>query len=876
MSEKDDGIESADAGEVRKISPWLMLGFALVAVAFGFYLRLFLKAETRIEVIAFFLNALFPAAILHSALFLLLTAGFRIRARGALLYWGASALVLVYLGGWTSAQALILIILFGFACSRIGNLIARRLLPVASQGWGVSLGIGILLFPVAGALLAWIHLFKWWTLAILMIAALIPDFRSRAARLRGDIKAGWQAYLAAWDLAFAFSLQALFLLGAYAFVAALAPETNSDAVRFYWPYMKLLRYYSGFFDGPRQWAYIIPQAGLVYGSAVLSLLGKHAVRLSMLLAWASLIGMMGRRWLNPVSGARYALAIVIASCPVILWITGSLMQDSFVSVAVVVLAVLCLEGRDPGAGGYWAAVGICLGVNWAAKYSVLAYSVPLIGYAIYRSLKAAGWLKTIRGLLFAGLCALATLLPWFVHSYRQSGNPIFPFLLKIFPAPLWPRGVGFANLENFRLAPGWKSWLLWPIDMTYTTGKFVEGYDGKLGLVLVVIVILAVAALWKGTRITRALAISGVLATALLWTQTSYLRYWLPTLWLLGIAGSDILQRHLRPAALRAAAVACAFVILIPQVLFSMINYWPDGRGWPWSVYTKAVPWQDLAGGGLSEIERLLPTDGRFPKVWFTGYEPVGHLQVQPMEAVLWEMTFHTTDPRSKLEYLTSAGCEYWVVNEEDQDALWFRGEGISHFFWNQDNLFARSGPIAIYRMPAAEKVLREFDSRAAVGTDLVLNGGFEEGRDGKPTFWFSDGEAKQVISGGGALEGQGFLQLRARGGMRQGIALPPGVKSLEVAASARAGQESEPAAVHYVFYFLGFPKAVAGLPASEQEQPQKALAGKEETVTVQGQWQPYHAVLPVPDLARYVVVSMDKPVANGEVWIDSVRLFVR
>ena len=35
-------------------------------------------------------------------------------------------------------------------------------------------------------------------------------------------------------------------------------------------------------------------------------------------------------------------------CPAVLWVASSLMLDTFVCVSVVVLAVLCVEGREPG------------------------------------------------------------------------------------------------------------------------------------------------------------------------------------------------------------------------------------------------------------------------------------------------------------------------------------------------------------------------------------------------------------------------------------------------------------------------------------------------------------------------------------------------
>jgi len=673
----------------------------------------------------------------------------------------------------------------------------------------------------------------------------------------------------------------MFLLGAFAYVAAMAPETNSDAVRFYWPYMKLLRHYSGFFDGQRQWCYIIPQAGLIYGSALLSLLGDYAVRLSMLLAWAALIGTACRRFPGQPATLRYALALVLASSPVVLWVASSLMLDTFVCVAVVALAVLCIEGREPGSARFWVAVGICAGTAWAAKFSSLPYIVPLVGYAAFRAMKAAGVIRMIRGMALSGVSLLVTLSPWFVHSYQQSGNPIFPFLLKVFPSPFWPRGVGFSNLGSFRLSGGWRGWLLWPIDMTYHTGKFVEGFDGKLGLILLVSVFLAVLILWKGTAPGRALVLATIVATAILWSQTAYVRYWLPSLWLIALAACYPMKKPARTAGMPAVIAGAALLVMMPQVLFSMVDYWPDPLGWPWKVYARKISPASYLGGRFealtAEIEHRAVLGNRFPKMWFTGYEAIGQFPVQPMEAVVWELALHTLGPRPRIEYLISAGCEYWLVNEEANDALWFRAEGISHFFWNESNLIARSGPLAIYRMPARETVLRAFDARAAAGTELMLNGSFESVGPNIPLFWLTKGDTPpQQVTSPQAFDGKQYVQLRLKSGLQQGIALPPGLKNVELLIHARSVQGEPAVSFRYKIYSLGFEKDPASVPPESQVQPELALTGKEDSISVRGDWQEYRINFAIPELARYVIVSLDKPDGSGEIWVDSIHLYAR
>jgi hypothetical protein len=180
-----------------------------------------------------------------------------------------------------------------------------------------------------------------------------------------------------------------------------------------------------------------------------------------------------------------------------------------------------------------------------------------------------------------------------------------------------------------------------------------------------------------------------------------------------------------RAIPIRVAIVSFAFLIMFPQALSSMLSYWADPQGWPWKVYAGKVSPQAYVGGQFealsAEIGRRQALGRRWPKIWFTGYEAVGHFQVQPMEATVWELSLHTLGPREQVQYLASAGCEYWIVNEEDEDASWFRAEGISHYFWNESNLVARSGALAIYRMPVLDQALREFDARALPGNELLL-----------------------------------------------------------------------------------------------------------------------------------------------------------
>jgi hypothetical protein len=880
MPEVVASLDQQESANRRRLGWGALSALVGLAVALAFYLRLFHKVQGRDDVFAFFLQTMLPAAVIHVVCFLVLTLVFKLRARGNAVFWAISALAVLVFGGWSKAIALVFILLFGCVLARIGLVFGRWLLPRGSSNWGVSLSFALVLLSAGGAFLAWAHLFTWWMLALMLLAALIPDIKTGLAGFGSDARNAWDSFVRGWSFPCALELEALFLLSVFAFVSALAPETNSDAVRFYWPYMRLLRHNSGFFDGPIQWCYIIPQAGLVYGSAVLSLLGQTAVRLSMLLAWSALIGTAWRRFAGSQAGVRGTLIVVLASSPVVLWVASSLMLDTFVCVTVVALAILCVEGREPASARFWIAVGLCAATAWAAKFSTIAYAAPLVAYAALRCYKASGAARTMRGLGLSAGSFIVIVSPWLYHSYQQSGNPVFPFLLKWFPSPLWPRGVGFSNLDTFRLPEGWRGWFLWPIDLTYHASKFVEGYDGKLGLILLMLLAVVILVIWRGSAAGRALGVIAVLATVLLWSQTAYLRYWLPSLWLVIVAASYPMRKPLWPDSLRPAAAAAAFLVMMPQVLFNMVNYWPDSQGWPWRVYAGRISPQSYVGSQFealsAEIDRSQTLGRGFPKIWFTGYEAIGHLQVQPMEATIWELSLHTLGPRSQIQYLISSGCQFWLVNEDDQDAMWFRAEGISHYFWNESNLVMHSGPLAIYRMPDLETTLRDFDARLASGTELLLNGGFETGKQGMPKFWLTDGDAPELISTSPCLEGNQCMQLRLKSGMRQGIALPPGLGSVELLVSARSSLSGRPTSFRIQVYSLGFEKDPATVGPADQVQPDRGLTGKGAMETADGEWRQFRMEYDIPKFAHFIIVGFDKPEGSGEVLIDAVHLYSR
>ncbi|HVN82892.1 MAG TPA: hypothetical protein VMW38_28170, partial [Terriglobia bacterium] len=349
-------LPKVSPGHVTRPEYGLIVAGLLIALAAVFYIPSIGHTTYHKDAIRYFLAFLLPTALVHMLLLIFIVKAFRLKATACSIYWALSILAFLVKGGWGRMAAFIMVVAFAVVLWAWGKALGKRILPVEESRFGISLTLGILACSYLGALLCWVHLYTWWMLAIVAAVGLwltASEFRMAWARL--PVK--WHALNSQWSLATTVTLEGLFLVGLFLFVAATAPEMKSDALRFYWPYLKMLKANSGFFSIPYQWSYVIPQSGLGYAGVLYLLLGGVSVRWSMMLAWVALIAMVASHKGDRLHPAALALALVIAACPMILLVTGSLMQDTFVCLAVVALATVCLQGDTSQPGTFWVAVG---------------------------------------------------------------------------------------------------------------------------------------------------------------------------------------------------------------------------------------------------------------------------------------------------------------------------------------------------------------------------------------------------------------------------------------------------------------------------------------------------------------------------------------
>jgi hypothetical protein len=790
-------------------------------------------------------------------------------SRIAILFWGLSTVLFVAAGGWGSVLLLLELALFAVVCIGIGDGISSFVLEEEVCGWAAALSFGIAFISCVGTLLAATHLFAAGAAAAALAACLVLSLSWRGKpflfRMR---KAGSTLLAGTWSVATTFCLEGLFLLGIFSWVWAGLPEKTIDGMRVYLPYVNLLEHFHGFVDLPSHRSYIIPQPGLTYAGLVQILFGAHAARYAMSLALLGLVGMICARGKRDVSAAL-AVALVVATCPLMLRATFSLMQEAFVSLVTFLLALACIEGRDPGSWRFWAGVGALAGLAWVAKYTTIVYAGPLLAWAAWRSVKARGLRRTVEALPVAGAGALATAGLWLWHAYRQSGNPLFPYLAHLFPSPLWPEGLGKHSLGKFRFGTGAFVWLTWPFEATFHTDRISSCTPGHLGLVVPLLTLLTIPLLFaRRFRAYVPWILAACLGTALLWTQTAYARYWFPAFWLLAVAAvaaADWLAGEARGRLVTVGIAACIFA---EQVAFTLLVL--DFPGLPWSFYTHRIDErtysEELFRGyaALRELERI---DPGWPRVWFTDSPPVGFVNVVPLEAILSEFHQHglrDDEPAGIARFLNSTQCDYWIVSWWHYSAREFQALGIGKLFWRDEYLVAADEFVRIYRMPYSRR------AREAVGAyrarplgifeDLLKNGGFEQTEGGLPAAWGSVGGPREIESSSSAIEGKVFSRIGPGESLFQSVEVPPGARRLVLTEWARSAPPDHPSAFRLQLNWID-------------------ASGKGSAVTARMHhsspvWELYQMPTSVPGGAVRVVVYLTNGDRTSTTDFDAVHLY--
>jgi len=224
--------------------------------------------------------------------------------------------------------------------------------------------------------------------------------------------------------------------------------------------------------------------------------------------------------------ARWIVLALFASLPMVAALLGGMQTEAPAAAVTVALALLMVSGpadtvvRTAGRGWLLAAA-LLFGLLCALKSLHGAAALPLLAWGLWRS----GAQIERRWWFAAAAAALAVAGSSYTYAWVLTGNPVLPLLNDVFHSADFPS----TSFNDARWQSGIGVALPWRL--TFDTARFLEGWDGGIGFVLI-----ALAGAWLVALAdagTRALTVCASLAVALPLLPLQYARYLHPGMVLL-------------------------------------------------------------------------------------------------------------------------------------------------------------------------------------------------------------------------------------------------------------------------------------------------------------------------------------------------------
>ncbi len=223
-----------------------------------------------------------------------------------------------------------------------------------------------------------------------------------------------------------------------------------------------------------------------------------------------------------------------ATFPPLVWLAAG-MQTELAAIVAMLSLVVAISSETKSTLWFGA---IALAMLAALKTIHLFSAIPLVLWALWRYKKKR---PPIKHLLAAILLIVLVGGSNYVFAWYVTGNPVFPLFNSFFSSPYLP----LANFADPRWNYGLGISTIWA--MTFNTDRFVEAWDGAIGINLIIMAGVWILAILRLT--TRALALVASLTLLFPLIPMQYARYAYPSLVLLiavyVIAAEQTLSRRI-------------------------------------------------------------------------------------------------------------------------------------------------------------------------------------------------------------------------------------------------------------------------------------------------------------------------------------------
>jgi 4-amino-4-deoxy-L-arabinose transferase-like glycosyltransferase len=340
---------------------------------------------------------------------------------------------------------------------------------------------------------------------------------------------------------------------------ALYPPTAFDATLYHLPFARAFAASGGVPALMDRRVPVFPQANEILFAAVM-LFGRdvaaHGVQLLATLLSAVLLVAWGRQAFPAYKPAGWLAAAVFLGNPIVVYLAATAYVEAGLTLFVTASLYALRRWRGTGSKGWLALAALFAATAADVKYLALFF----LGIAGLTALLAGGRSRSAAerlrdGSLFAAV-ALAFMAPWYLRIYLQTGNPLFPYLTRIFGGSLWQSLPHPETGEA--LFPRLARWVRLPWDLIFERARY-NRLPPFSPVYLAALPLLAFGAL-RDARVRWLLGVSAVYALVFTWLPADG-RYLVPVLPLasLAVAGSLAAAASAWPrlAARRLAAALC-------------------------------------------------------------------------------------------------------------------------------------------------------------------------------------------------------------------------------------------------------------------------------------------------------------------------------
>lgn len=360
---------------------------------------------------------------------------------------------------------------------------------------GVTLGAGALALLSSG--LAFAGVYRPWTVALMIAAALVAGAVTRTRTVRGEFPQPPHGHTSALPRVRSAGLDRawlclVFLALSFALVGALAPETEYDALWYHLNFPRLWLQSGRPVDLIQEFPSLYPMTWELVFGAGLAMGGTVAAKLlhySCLLVLAGTVVMTCRRYAPFCS--RYAAVGLLVTAPTMLWEATTAYNDLAIAMFAALACYALARFVETNAGSWLIASGLEFGLAASTKHLglvVLAAAALVLAWQWRRGRRPFGALT--RAVLALAALAIVLPLPWYLRAWHGSGNPFFPELYGVFgggPAARWDAvaNAGLAAFKaHFGLGRGVWAVLGLPWNVTVHSALF-GGTFGPLWLMLI-------------------------------------------------------------------------------------------------------------------------------------------------------------------------------------------------------------------------------------------------------------------------------------------------------------------------------------------------------------------------------------------------------